>query len=379
MSQPFVIDPPIAGSSGGLAELRATVRLDGTAYPIWFRTDLPAADVADGVEPFLSVCLLPAMLAGRPLKTEAPVSPVFMENLRRIQAHFLSWDRRLHPVEVQAPLRPPEPEPEDGRTATFFSGGVDSFHTLLTHRARIDDLVFVKGFDIPIRDPGLYASAHTAFREVAREMGKTLVRVETNVREFSDPRADWAHHQHGPALAAVAQWLAPRCRTVLIPGEYFPDEPAAWRRGSQPRTDPLFSTERVSIVHDGYQTTRVRKLEAIIREPCVQQSLRVCWENRGGAYNCGQCSKCLRNMAAIRALGRLDRCATFPPALDLKALARLPLDLGEWRLLIEEALELVTRAGTDRELARALRLCLARHRRRQWRTRAARWLRLRRH
>jgi hypothetical protein len=368
--RPLVIAAPVRDVVGNLTELRSGVDLDGKRQDIWFRSDLPPGAVADGVEPFLSVCLLPAMRVGRPLRIDAPVSPVFMDHQRRIQQHFKFWDPALQIVEIQAPLRKLEEVPHGRQVATFFSGGVDSFYTTLTHRSQIDDLIFVQGFDISLENSQLFKTAYERFLRVAGTLEKTLVRVETNLRTFTDALADWAIYQHGPALGAVAQWLAPHYRQVFIPGENFPDEPAAWLRGSQPLTDPLFSTERVAVVHDGYQPTRTRKIEAIIGEPCVRESLRVCWENPGGAYNCGHCSKCLRNMAAIRACGWLDQCVTFPPELDLEALARLPLHLGEWRTLIKEVLERVARDRKDPALAQALRRCLAQHRRRLWQ---ARW------
>jgi hypothetical protein len=373
LGDPIVIGTPESGWASGLSELRSTIWLDGKSQDIWFRSDLPQSQVADGVEPFLSVCLLPAMRTGRNLKTDAPVSPLFMDHQRLIQNQFRAWDSTLQVIEVQAPLRALDVASEGRPTATFFSGGVDSFHTTLTHRAEIDDLIFVHGFDISIENSQLYRMAYERILRVADTLGKTLVRVETNLRAFTDALSEWGRYQHGPALGAVAQWLASRYRRIFIPGENFPDEPSAWFRGSQPRTDPFFSTERVTVVHDGYLPTRNRKIRAMIDEPCVRESLRVCWENPGGAYNCGRCSKCLRNMAVIRACGCLDRFITFPPELDLEALARVNLEPGEWRMLFEETLAQVARDRRDPALEQALRLCLARHRRRLWRLRLARW------
>lgn len=361
----MILSTPVLGSAGEWVELRSAVRYDGATTELWFRADVPQADVDNGIEPFLSACLLPAMRAGVALRTDSPVSPLFLANQSRIQAQFQAWDPALRIIEVLAPLRVDAPTGAGRRTASFFSGGVDSFHTALARRDEIDDLVFVHGFDIPVADAELYEAAQARIRQAAESMGKTLVRVSTNLREFSDPLADWGCHQHGPALGAVAQWLAPRCGTFFIPGEYFPDEPAAWLRGSQPRTDPLFSTERVGIVHDGYRPTRVRKLEAILGEPCVRATLRVCWENRDGAYNCGRCSKCLRNMAAIHSCGRLDECATFPRELDLEALAHLSIEKSEWRRLVEEVFHKISTDKSDPALALALRRCLARDRRRR--------------
>ncbi len=367
------IDPPIRRTCNGWTELRATLHVGTRMQDVWFRTDLAPDQTDEGVEPFISLALLPAMQLGVPLVTQMPVSPLFMEQQRLIQKYFHGWDANLALIDVCAPLRSSCETVANGRVAAFFSGGVDSFHTAHKHRAEINDLVFVQGFDIGLNESGFYESIYERIAPVAQAMQKHLIRIQTNLRVFTDSLAHWALHEHGPALAAVGQWLAPRCRKVLIPGEYFPLVPSAWPRGSQPQTDPLFSTERVRIVHDGYRPTRVGKIKAIIHDPLVQQSLRVCWENRGGAYNCGQCSKCLRNMAAIRAFGLLGQCITFPPTLDLEALSRLDLRLGEWRGLAEEVLAILEEECRDPELAAALRICLRRNDRRIWRDRLAVW------
>jgi len=54
-------------------------------------------------------------------------------------------------------------------------------------------------------------------------------------------------------------------------------------------------------------------------------TLRVCWENRGGRYNCGTCEKCLRTMAELYLAGALERCRTLPDRIDIDALSRLPV------------------------------------------------------
>jgi hypothetical protein len=367
------ISEPWKRDDGGFTELGSRLEVGGRRDTVWFRVELPPSEVADGVEPFVSACLLPAMRAGWEIRTPVPMSPVFLANLERIQAQFKEWDPALRIARIQAPPGGAESGADLRRTASFFSGGVDSFYTLLTRRAEVDELILVRGFDIPLRDPGLFQAVRAKLQRAADSLGKPLVCVATNLREFTDPLARWAEHQHGPALGAVAQLLSPRFHTVLIPGEHFPDRPECWLRGSQPRTDPLFSTGVLKVIHDGYQPSRVGKIEAILREPCVRETLRVCWENRDGEYNCCRCSKCLRNMAAIRSCGCLDQCPTFPRGLDLKALGRLSLDLGEWRCLFEELVAKTARAGTDPDLERALRHGLRRHR---WRQLRNRWLRL---
>jgi hypothetical protein len=128
--------------------------------------------------------------------------------------------------------------------------------------------------------------------------------------------------------------------------------------GSHPLLDPLWSTETTEFVHDGCEATRIEKAAVIASDDIALKHLRVCWENRGGAYNCGRCEKCLRTMACLRTLGVLQRCSAFESPLNLKALADLKVKRIP-RAYLENNLEVLERSGADPELAEALRRCLS--------------------
>lgn len=183
--------------------------------------------------------------------------------------------------------------------------------------------------------------------------------METNLREFSDRYVNW-YLYHGAALAAVGLLLSSRFRKMFIAASrtYADLIPI----GSHPLLDPLWSTETLEFVHDGCEATRIEKAAAIASDNIALKHLRVCWENRSGAYNCGQCEKCLRTMACLRTIGVLQRCSTFESPLNLKALAHIDV---EWthRTHFEKNLEVLEKSGADPELAGALRRCLSNRRR----------------
>ena len=89
------------------------------------------------------------------------------------------------------------------------------------------------------------------------------------------------------------------------------------------------------------------------------QSLRVCWENRAGQYNCGRCEKCLRTMSNLRIAGALERCTTFSSRLDMSAISRVQIPDECARVFIEENLEAAQQKG-DVELSWALARSLTR-------------------
>ena len=118
--------------------------------------------------------------------------------------------------------------------------------------------------------------------------------------------------------------------------------------------DQLWSTEELQLVDVGGRHTRVERLKRIVNHPVVQRTLRVCWENPDGAYNCGRCRKCLLTMLTLEGLGARALIHTFPPELDLDAVAAIEIDQMDVLTMWEDGLDAV-RAGDRRTLPQASR------------------------
>jgi len=59
----------------------------------------------------------------------------------------------------------------------------------------------------------------------------------------------------------------------------------------------MWSTESTKVVHHGSGCSRTQKTKTILGSPDVAKNLQVCWNNID--KNCGECSKCIRTMAAV--------------------------------------------------------------------------------
>jgi hypothetical protein len=306
------------------------------------------------------------MKLGRPLRVAGAISPRLLNTLPAIQQIFRSWDGgcRLTPVEA-VPRQQPESAAGANR-ACFFSGGVDSFYTVLKRREEISQLIFVHGFDIPLKAPQLRANVSSAIHRAAAELGKTVIEVETNLREFSDRYVSWEHY-NGAALASIALILAEQFSRVYAASTHPFAAPFPWRRHIT--IDPLWSTEQMQFINDdGQEVPRAAKVAYIAQFDVAMRSLRVCWENRGESYNCGECEKCLRTMIALQVVGALDRCTTFVRPLDLSSVSRLAP--GHNRYFIEEILDAAIRSESNPALIKALRDCLSgRYHKGLWRLR----------
>jgi hypothetical protein len=329
-------------------ELSFAAHIGGVDGQIWFRTDSDVEPLPDAA---IAACLMPAMRFGGTLSMPQPVSPKLLRNQREFQAIQRAWSREwtlgeppLEEVKVIAPTRPREIGKGRGRVAAFFSGGVDSWSTILENED-LTDLIFVLGFDLlPNMDPhGELSDLVVArLRAAATEIGLALHVVETNVREFSTPLAQWGAY-FGSATVAVALFLAPLFERVLIAGEA--DYETQGRMGVNLLVDRLWSTEGLEIVDSGGRYSRAERTARIASHPVVQKTLRVCWQNPDGAYNCGRCRKCLMTMITLEALGAREGIATFPPVLNLDALSEIELDHLVTMRLWEDVLDVVRAAG----------------------------------
>lgn len=340
------------------SRLSAVVRAPSYAGEIFFGTS--HSPIASSADPFVPAALLLAMGSRCDLEIRAPVSQEILRAAAHVQEVEWAWHRDWRIAKVSAASSRDDVRtvngpgtPPAGAVGAFFSGGVDSFYTLQKHRQEITHLVFVSGFDIPLRRSALRQLVVRELRDAANEIGLPLIEVETNLRELSDGLAFSWEEQHGAALAAVAHFLAPGFRKIYVPSSYglaflFP-------YGSHPGLDPLWGSASLELPHDGIEATRFAKIGAISSWQVALRRLRVCWELPEDHYNCCRCGKCLWTMAFLRAHGALGNASSFPLPLDLRRLAEHPPKNTDHRHRFIQAIAMVERRGDDPELAQALR------------------------
>lgn len=326
--------------------LAGEVRYDGecpAAEVYWF--EVPAAcgdDLTLSGNPWL-VALAPlAVTRQEPLRIGQPVDPTLLGNVRRLMDVWAGWYPQWPAVPVECAIAPtPRPAPA-GRTGAFFSGGLDSFYSVLRHAPHgippmeaplLDELLTVWGFDIPLANRAAIVRLEARFQRVASSLGTQFVGVATNLRQLRWATADWGLLAHGCGLAAAGLVLEGRYDTLLIAATGGHRDPHPW--GSHPATDPLFSTRATTFLHDGANATRVEKTRFVLDSPIARAELRVCWRSESDE-NCGECAKCYRTMTILELLDGLGGMARFPNRrVDVGRLARLycahPWDYRELR------------------------------------------------
>lgn len=143
------IDAPTLSWDGEYALVSSTFHVDDRAISLWFKTKGSPINFGAAQDAFLACTLIPAMRIGGTLVVEGAVSPQLLKSITTIQQIISKWYSAFHIIDVVADKAANrEIEKIPARSAQFFSGGVDSFYTMLKNRDEIQDLYFVRGFDL---------------------------------------------------------------------------------------------------------------------------------------------------------------------------------------------------------------------------------------
>lgn len=274
-------------------------------------------ELAPSLEALAGLLLLPCLCSRRRLVVPGSPDPAWRENMGRLAAilhGWWGWEERPR-WRFRRGAGAPAAHPGERGTGAFFSGGVDSFHTLLFSPRPIRALIGVAGFDVRLRDTERLAWLESTLREVARQRGIEAIWIRTNVREIPLIEGAGWERVHGAALAAVGHLLRHRLERVLIPSTVPFKRRRAW--GSTWEIDPLWSSGSLVFAPDGCEFDRNEKVARLAGNPLVERYLRVCWANEPGAVNCSRCEKCLRTMLQWAVCGHpLPR--TFDPGVSLE-------------------------------------------------------------
>lgn len=197
------------------------------------------------------------------------------------------------------------------KTAMLFSGGIDSYATFFRHYDETPDLIMIRGADIALKDIQQWEGVMNYMHSTAILKNNNKYYISSNIRDFMTFEVDkllpnfgwWGKIQHGLALTTLCAPLVhlKNYRTIYIASTrsiHIPFSP--W--GSMPETDNLIKWGCSKIIHDGYELSRLMKVETIIEKSAPLENkplIRVCYNEFKSDLNCNRCEKCCRTMFAL--------------------------------------------------------------------------------
>ncbi len=267
-------------------------------------------------DPFVLALIELAMEKACDIRYDAPMSEDLKYRLEQyLIPIFTSEIEEYHFIEMIGETTQEDIKSEMA-VGTGFSGGVDSFYTVLTRSnityetKRVTHLLLalngaaMTGMTEEL-DATWFNEELKRFQSLAEEMGLQLIGVNSNVSLINN----YKRIQKGADIVITASFV--HALRKLFGLYYWASEHEAVVHNYDTADGRIEGPLAVSFVESGslrfclsgMEASRVQRVEYIADNPVVQKGLTVC----GQPDNCGHCFKCLRTMAELYSVGKLDK------------------------------------------------------------------------
>ena len=285
----------------------------------------------DVYDAFLIAALYPAMCYGEDIHIDGKVTKRTYHNLKQyVQGMVLAYEPNFHEIDIKVEGFSHAHKDENLHVGTGFSGGVDSFSTLVDNffktndsDYKIDTLFFfnVGQYGYGYDNPANYERANNRYSitsNLAKELNMNSIMMNTNMFSFYKPRWEFdAGVLCRLSSVFVFQKVLKRyyisnSTTYIDLAKYdFYHNRSDFATIADPIIMPLLSPDGMEVICDGAQHDRTAKVQNIANIPVVQQHLNVCIYSSDDSYvsskNCGRCDKCLRTMMSLNSMAILDK------------------------------------------------------------------------
>lgn len=276
-------------------------------------------------EGFASLFLPHIMLTGDLLVVKGGLCDSYLKNINLLKKYYQSLDIADTHLNLKCDIN--AESVSNKKSISTFTGGVDSFYTLLNNFNKIDSLLFCINYDVKESQTKLLNSTLSTLNSVKEQTGKEIIICNTNQRSVLSHRPLgylrgkvrkkyndlWGNFLHGVCLFSHGYNLSSEYGSFYMPSTHPSTSNYLW--GSSFHIDHLHSSSFLSIIPDG-DCDRTEKVKKCLSEnsKLFLDHLRVCHTNgKDQYYNCSKCEKCQRTILAIGLLNQeeLNNLKTF--------------------------------------------------------------------
>lgn len=286
-------------------------------------------EVADA---FVSALLMAAIMSGQDIIVKAPLSEVFYHNLENSLIYTICKAYNKPKIKVKAEsLISPDFDPR--AVSAGFSGGVDSFATVIQHTSKKCPKSLTLTH-LTLMNVGSYGDSEVAFshfsndairsKEYAEKLKLPLVLINSNIG--SAYRREECKRLRGFASRSIISLTSGILSLQKLYKYYFISssrtiDEIKLSHSNQSYYEPLIAsyltTHTTRVLIANADMNRIDKTKYIADIKDVQERLYVCAADiynekqnktysKDGYPNCSECDKCTRTMLTLELLGKLD-------------------------------------------------------------------------
>ena len=328
------ISDPIKTAEGNLAKLTTKVICGRDTHKLTYSVPVEYADwfATDRCDGFVVGLLFQAMERKEDIAVEGPLSSLLFHSLQGFYIPMMAQAfPNLHPIKIIPSCLTDEAAGGQG-VATGFSGGIDSFATVIQHLVqesstnfKISHFLFHNvgghGHGKPEDARKLFWQRYHMVQSFTREVGIPLIPVDSNLPEIFP--TDFVK-MHSALNASVPLVLQKQFQRYYYASAYRFADCGVNRTDDLAHFDPfafhLLSTEGLDCVSTGCQMSRVEKTELVAAYKPSHRYLSVCVDPAFEGKNCSICFKCSRTILTLELLGIADR---YKDVFDLEKFGKI--------------------------------------------------------
>jgi serine/threonine protein kinase len=306
-----------------ISTIHSIIKYGGNEEKLWYSIDKKYSRylTTDKLDGFVVGLLSLAMELGEDIVVKGALSEKLFHNLSNYYIPILQLAiPSLKPVKIiPDSLDDGTKYHCEGAVGTGFSGGIDSFYTVLKYLLgdavlpsyKITHLLFrYVGYHHRQEGRQIFESRYNSIKGFPEAMGIDFIKIDSNLDDFLRLSFEKTHQMRTLSCSLLLQRLF--SKYYFSSGDSYKD---SFTRNTKYKkdidfTDPsavhLLSTETLECILSGAQYSRVEKTRQIALSGVANKWLNVCTTSKDGR-NCSMCLKCCRTLFTCELLGVISK------------------------------------------------------------------------